>query len=259
MKSRSVHLSIACLAVSLALSQIAHAAPSSAPTTDTVASLTAEAATAFDAGDFAAAADAFQRAYDLSPDPRVLYNLGRIHEEAGELALASSYYRKFIEQPGVELELRERASQRLEVLARISSTLEPEPPPPRLIEAPPPAVTPTDTGVDVQKRGRGMRNGGIGLLGGAVVLLVTGAITGALAQRTSADLDDEVDAWRRRDLVARGGGLALATDVTLSVGAAFAIVGSVLTTVGAVRMRKSSRSRISRAVRPAGIGLTYRF
>lgn len=50
----------------------------------------------YEAGESRAAIDDLQRAYAIRPLPRLLYNLGRAHEQAGEFGAAADYYRRFI-------------------------------------------------------------------------------------------------------------------------------------------------------------------
>lgn len=248
---------IVALAVATAPLPLAHLQPSAASDAPDVAAMVTEASAAFDAGDFDGAVAAFERAYAAKPDPRFLYNIGRIHEEAGQLDLAVVYYRRFVAEPGVELEQRDLASQRIEVLTRIRTTLAPASPavpPPRVSE---PAQTPRDeTPPRTDALGRAMRNTGIGLLAGGAAMLVTSAITGTFARSTESELGDENNPVRRRDLVDRGRSLALTTDIVMSLGAALAVVGTVLTATGATRMRRARRDV---AVQTSGAGLRLRF
>lgn len=232
--------------------------PSAATDSPDVTAMVSEASAAFDAGDFEGAVAAFERAYATKPDPRFLYNIGRIHEEAGQLDLAMVYYRRFVAEPGVELEQRDLASQRIEVLTRIRTSLGPASSP-----VPPPRVIPTESRApaddprpDPDAPGRAMRNGGIGLLAGGAAMLVASALTGTFARSTETELDDENDPVRRRDLVDRGRALAVTTDIVMSLGAALVVVGTVLTATGATRMRRAKRDV---AVQTSGAGLRLRF
>lgn len=101
-----------------------------------------------------------------------------------------------------------------------------------------------------------MRNTGIGLLAGGAAMLVASALTGTFARSTESELQGEDNPVRRRDLVDRGQSLALTTDIVMSLGAALAIVGTVLTATGATRMRRSRRDV---AVQTRGAGLRVRF
>ena len=57
----------------------------------------------FDDGNYEAAAPEFQRAYDLSHEPAILYNLALVHERLGNLQLARDNLRAFLDAvPGAE-------------------------------------------------------------------------------------------------------------------------------------------------------------
>ena len=74
---------------------------------------------AYAAEDYATAADAFQRAYQRKQVPNLLYNIGRIYEKAGEFDKAIQYYEKFVNQPGIEIENRKDALDRMETLREV--------------------------------------------------------------------------------------------------------------------------------------------
>lgn len=223
------------------------------PTSDEVRALTERASAAFDAGDFAAAVDAFEQAYARSPEPRFLYNIARIHEEAGEIEPAIDHYRRFMGQPGVELELRERAAQRVEVLARIQASMGPAetvaPTPATVVDTPAPERV-----VVAPVRGLRLRNAGIGILAGGAGVLTTALITGLFAQSFERKLGREEVPSERRSLVDRGERLALATDVVLATGVALTIVGAIMTGIGAARVRATRPGR-SLSLTPTGRGL----
>ena len=249
---------IVATSIATAPLHLAHLQPSAATDSPDVAAIVTEASAAFDAGDFDGAIAAFERAYATKPDPRFLYNIGRIHEEAGQLDQAVVYYRRFVAEPGVELEQRDRASQRIEVLTRIRPSLEPTSPPvpPPRVSAPEAPPQRDDARAGPNAPGRAMRNTGIGLLAGGAAMLVASALTGTFARSTESELQREDNPVRRRDLVDRGQSLALTTDIVMSLGAALAIVGTVLTATGATRMRRARRDV---AVQTSGAGLRVRF
>jgi tetratricopeptide (TPR) repeat protein len=58
--------------------------------------LVRQAASAYDAHDSASAVTALERAYALRPVPRLLFNLGRAHEQRNDYATAADYYRRFL-------------------------------------------------------------------------------------------------------------------------------------------------------------------
>lgn len=71
-----------------------------------------QARSAYDRGDYATAAQLLQQAYELDPDPNLLWNIGRSHERAGELAEAILAYQDFIAKAPAAEE-RSQAQQRL--------------------------------------------------------------------------------------------------------------------------------------------------
>src|SRR5690606_3905720 len=58
-------------------------------------------------------------ALEATGDPNYLFNIGRVHEEAGELELAVSFYERFLDQPGVALEARAATLDRVKVLRAV--------------------------------------------------------------------------------------------------------------------------------------------
>lgn len=98
---------------------------------------------------FAEAAHEFDAAYALSPEPSLLFNLGRAWEGAGDVARAVDAYARFeaAGAPGADAsELRAR-------IARLRASIAPAPapvtPPPPVVVAPPPRPAPTPAPVPV--------------------------------------------------------------------------------------------------------------
>jgi tetratricopeptide (TPR) repeat protein len=58
--------------------------------------LVRQAATAYEAHDAQTAVHALERAYAIRPLPRLLFNLGRAHEQANNYTAAADYYRQFL-------------------------------------------------------------------------------------------------------------------------------------------------------------------
>ena len=65
------------------------------------------------------AADAFERAYQMNAEPNLLYNIGRAYESAGEFETAITYFEKFANQAGVEMQSRKDALERIETLREV--------------------------------------------------------------------------------------------------------------------------------------------
>ena len=210
--------------------------------------LEAQAVEAYEGGDFDEAARLFEAAYDASGDPNLLYNIGRVHEEAGKLELAIEYYDRFIHAEGVGLDTRVVASERLSQLRKVVGE---EPPPEPAVEpkeeAPPeddgvdatPAAGPTDDG-DQERRDRGLLIGGSVLLATGGAMAIVGGVMGGLALRTddrlqTQELDDPVGTQEQ------GQRQALSADILIPVGAVFAVSGLALLVVRGVRKRNDAR------------------
>lgn len=90
----------------------APAAQAAEPTREArAATLRDQGTAAFDAGNYAAAADLFLQAYESFPNGWLLYNAARAQHNAGELEEALDSYRLFIGSPESDAEYRERASE----------------------------------------------------------------------------------------------------------------------------------------------------
>ena len=112
-----------------------------------------------------AAVDLFEQAYAIDPQPNYLFNIGRVYEEKGDLKKAVEYYQRFVQEPGVQIESRDRAAQRLRVLKAIveddkNPDQQPEGPKPEEPKAEP---LPTTTPQDAPDPNRNMRLSGYGL------------------------------------------------------------------------------------------------
>jgi tetratricopeptide (TPR) repeat protein len=60
------------------------------------AALVKEGERLYNAGKYREAAEALKKAQDLQPNPRLLYNIARSYEQAGELREALSYYQQYV-------------------------------------------------------------------------------------------------------------------------------------------------------------------
>lgn len=65
------------------------------------------------------ALDHFKRAYEIKPEPKLLFNMGIISERLGKLEDAVGFYDKFVVSPDVTLELRAQGQKRLDILRPI--------------------------------------------------------------------------------------------------------------------------------------------
>ncbi len=67
-------------------------------------------------GQYALAIEVFRQVFELDPNPFVLFNIGRCHEELGQLKEAVRYYKQALLLDGLTLEAKAEAIKRLDVL-----------------------------------------------------------------------------------------------------------------------------------------------
>lgn len=232
----------------------------------TAADLSGQAIERFKARDYDAAARLFEQAYALDPNPNYLFNVGRVYEEKGDIRSAADYYQRFVKEPGVEIESRELALQRLRVLRAILHETEPQPGQPAGATPGPTADAgqpAPGTGADEPDRKKSMRLGGYALLGVGGVSMVVGGIFGGLTLAKKKELNGADMVVERQSLAHQGKTFALVSDVTLFSGAALAVAGLVLVLVA--RKPRATASSPSSALTPtfgrgqAGLAWSLRF
>ncbi len=249
----------------------ATAAPAGAET-ETFETLVGMATGKFKEKDYAGAVALFERAYAVQPEPAILFNIGRIYEEAQNAEAAIGYYEKFIADENVEPKDQEKAVQRLQVLRTIVEIREkekartkPKPAEPAPVAEPNPVNQPQP--VDQQpndkkpaKPGRLMRPIGFTLVGTGAALVIGGAITGGLAKGQYNDFSNAKTLSDQEAAGARGRSLARTADGLFIAGSLIAVVGAVLLIVPAVRKSRAAKS-LSPQVSPTqvGFGFTHQF
>lgn len=240
--------------------------------------LEADAIKAYEDGRFEEAIRLFEAAYESTADPNLLFNIGRVYEQAGELERAIEYYERFVHAKGVSLDTRVIANERLVQLKKIvggdassdESGTEPVDGPvdgsvDGSVDSPDDSDTATsdettatdpeaDTDDDADSAPRGLLVGGAILLGIGAPLAIAGGVIGGAAiandRRLAANrLNDPVGTQKQ------GRRLALVADVTVPVGATVAAVGVSMLIINAVRQ---SRGRASEeATLGAAVGHQY--
>lgn len=263
-----VRVAALCAATCLAFPSTSAAASSSVVEEPSADELEAGAIAAYEKGDFEEAARLFEAVFDRTNDPNLLYNVGRVYEEAGKLEKAIEYYDRFVHAEGVGLDTRVVASERLSQLKKIVGVddEEPEPvaeePEPVVEEDPEPEEPPPSDDAPTKPPSRAMGITGITLLSIGGAALITSGVLGGLAVRNNNRLDDELGddpaATRKR-----GRNQALATDVLIGVGSALVVVGATLVIVNEVRKSKAKNrtAHVAPLLGPtgAGLSLTARF
>src|SRR5207248_8579217 len=71
----------------------------------------AEGQTLYASGDYLAAAAKFERAYQLDPDPAVLFNIAQAYRLGKDCAHAGSRYRDYLSAAGVSAANRDRVAK----------------------------------------------------------------------------------------------------------------------------------------------------
>jgi hypothetical protein len=228
-----------------------------APAPGSAADLSGQAIERFKARDYDAAARLFEQAYALDPNPNYLFNVGRVYEEKGDIRSAADYYQRFVKEPGVQIESRELALQRLRVLRAILHETEPQPEQPATATPGPTADTTNQAPTsDQPDRNKSMRLGGYALLGVGGISMVVGGVFGGLTLGKKKQLDDSHMVDERQALAQEGKTFAIVSDVTLFTGAALAVTGLVLVLV-ARKPRSPQRSALAPSLGRGHAGLTW--
>lgn len=231
---------------------------STAPASGGAAELSDQAVARFKAKDYDTAVSLFEQAYELDPNPNYLFNIGRVFEEKGDLNRAVEYYQRFVKEPGVQIEARDRAAQRLRVLRAIVDSDKPAPKPegPEPESSPEPLPTTTQPDDEPEDRHKPMRLAGYGLLGVGGVAMIVGGVFGGLALGKRSDLGDSTLITERQDLSKSATTFALASDIALFSGLGLAATGLVLVLVARKRT-KAARSALAPSLGRGHAGVVW--
>lgn len=85
--------------------------------------LVSTGAKAYDNGDLTLAEESFRKAYELTPDSSLLYNIGRVCEDRADYNCAIDSYRKYIGSSGADADAKEDALARIETCNKYLSVL----------------------------------------------------------------------------------------------------------------------------------------
>ncbi|MCA9657070.1 MAG: tetratricopeptide repeat protein [Myxococcales bacterium] len=252
----------------------AAAAPAAEESFDT---LTEQAAEKYSEGDYEGAIALFERAYVLEPEPNILFNIGRIYEEAGKYEDAITYYEKFISEPQVDLEAKQVALDRRDLAKAVveiqkkdekkNETPPEETTPPPEETTPPPGETPPPDGgeppVDDKPKPRNVRPIGYALFGTGAAALIGGAIVGGMAkgeERKFQAATNKTDADAAKE---RGLKLAPAADGLFIAGGILAAAGIVMLLLPQARKNKKNKQRAQfvpqASPQQVGLGVVGRF
>lgn len=201
--------------------------------------LTTQAATAYEAGEYAKAVELFEQAYELRAVSNILYNIGRIHEEAGNIDAAIEYYDKFVVAPNVQQAARKDALDRLKTLREVKAVRDgtaaadatpapTEAPPAEVSTSTAEAAEPKTVVVVREEEPKPGRVLGWALLGVGGASLVGSGIFGLLAQSQFSQFEEATTLEGRRDAASAGRTNAVVADSLLVTGFVTAVVGGVV-------------------------------
>lgn len=240
---------------------------------ETFESLAEQARAKYREKDYAGAVVLFERAYALQPDPAILFNIGRIQEQANNVDAAIAYYQKFIADESVDIGLRDTALQRLATLEKIveirekeSAKSKPKPEPNKQPETDQPVgpqvgpQAPPSDDKAAQNRAKIMRPIGYTMAGVGAALLIGGGVAGGLAKGQENNFEGAETLDEQREAGRKGRSLAATADGLFIAGGVLAVVGLVLMFVPKARKSKAVQA-MQPKVSPSqlGLGYVYRF
>lgn len=171
----------------------------------------------FEEGDYSAAAQAFIDAYQIRPVSNILYNVGRIYEQAGQLENALEYFERFVKSPNVAQDSRADALERIKTIKGVLE-LEEEESTEKNAQTPPPAAP----------AGEPDRTVSYIVLGSSAVLLGGSLAFGFLASGEYDTFENATTLQERRDAADSGSTFSIVSDSLLISGLIAAGVGTVL-------------------------------
>ena len=187
-----------------------------------VEQLSKDATAKYREGDFNAAIELFQKAYDIEPVPNLLFNIARCHEKLENWDKAIGFYQKFVVEPDVEKDARQAAVDRIDALNEVKQALAAQERNSgtgdtvgdKQVETPPAAVesSPDNTWSYV------MLGTGAGLIGGGVLF-------GVLASSKQSDFEQSTDVGEKQDLRSSGQTFAMVADGFYITGAVVGLIG----------------------------------
>lgn len=217
---------------------------------------------------YAEAIRGFERAYELRPQPELVYNIARAHEKALQSEEAIEAYERFLALPGTTADLRAKALNSLGALkreqaAKRAAAAPPPPPPPNIV--PPPSGGDVTSGppptVRTTPKTSKSRVLEFALIGTGAAAIVAGGVFGVLALNANGDFEDEKDkpmpnVPRLESLQSDVDRNAAIADIAIIGGVVLGTVGVVLLVVGG---DDDDELALQAGVSPGGFAITGRF
>lgn len=218
----------------------------------------AEAARLYEAGDVDGAIKAFEGAYQLRKEPNIIYNIGRLYEEQGKLEEAAAQYEQYVGMPGIELESRQDALERIKTLREILALRKTEDE----------AKLKRQREEEELKRRQAQPKPepkadytmAYVFLGTGVAALAGGGVVGLMADGAHGDFEDATTLDDRRAAADSGKTLSLVADGLLVGGAVLTALGVVFWATASPADEPKEPAQSSRwipAVGPDQVGVSY--
>jgi tetratricopeptide (TPR) repeat protein len=199
---------------------------------------------AYNLGHFPEAIEEFEKAYELAPEPILLYNIAQSHRQDGNAQRAAFFYRRYLEAAPDAKNRAEIEKRLAELQSQIDAPKDspaiapppaPVPPPvvaPPPVPAPPPVVVQTTQPAQVPppSQGRGLRIAGLvtGGVGVAAAITGTALVLYGRSQQSSA-MSGTWDASKYDS----GKSMQTVGWIAVGVGGAAVVTGTILYVVGA--------------------------
>jgi hypothetical protein len=229
---RGKTLAVAALAAALATTRPAVA---DNRVTGEAQELVKQGAAQYQEGDYARAAATLQQAYALKPAPRLLFNIARALEKAGNSSDSLTYYERYLESGETESDLVRKSQDAVDRLRPSVSEPTPAPPPPAPVSSPPPPPSPSHV---TSKPPPQPRDGlpdeepshtlSWVLIGGGAAVAAAGVGVGIWANATASEEKGSTDPAVKPGLRDAAYARATIADVMMGVGVAAAATGVVL-------------------------------
>jgi len=179
-------------------------------------------------GEFQRAAELLRQAYELDPNPDLLYNLARALEGLGDFAGAANAYARYLDN-AKDVADRKSIEARIATLRKQS-----QPTPPAPAPALPASAAPAKPAPPRAESGSSVLTGPLPWLiaGAGVVTLAAGAVLRASASSQHHDADNTVGQKSAESKQQKAEGTATASNVCFVVGGSLALTGTGLVVVG---------------------------
>lgn len=219
--------------------------------------LVASASGKYEAGDIDGAIEDFKKAYALRKEPNILYNIGRLYEEQGKFEEAKTQYEQFVGLPGIELESRKDALERIKTLREILEMRKKEEEEKRRKEEEerkknePPVVVKPKAEADYTMAYIFLGTG-VGALAGA-------GVVGFLADGAHTDFEEATTLDDRRAAASSGKTLSGVADGLLIGGAVLTTLGVIFWATASPQEEKpqTSGATLLPSIGPGGASVTY--